>query len=46
MTRVLCCRFCGAQITLVSGVWLALPHANMSGYCPASTDDERHKPEL
>jgi len=41
------CRYCGVQLVLsASGVWLALPYADLSGFCPASTDDERHNPKL
>jgi hypothetical protein len=39
------CRYCGVQIILsVSGVWVALPYADLSGFCPATVDDERHQP--
>jgi hypothetical protein len=40
------CRDCGVLITLVNRVWLAVPYADLSGFCPASTDDERHRPKL
>jgi hypothetical protein len=40
------CRWCKTKIVQNrSGVWLALPYADVSGFCPASTDDERHKPQ-
>lgn len=41
------CRYCGVQMVgSANGVWLALPYAALSGFCPASIDDERHVPEL
>ena len=39
------CRFCGATITLsAAGVWLALPYNDLAGFCPGTTEDERHQP--
>jgi hypothetical protein len=38
------CQACGAEIQLVGATWLATTYADISGFCPASTDDERHQP--
>jgi len=44
-TSIRYCRYCGIQITLtVNREWHAVPHADLSGFCSASTDDERHQP--
>jgi hypothetical protein len=41
------CRYCGVELVhSANGVWLALPYADLSGFCQASTDDERHVPKL
>jgi hypothetical protein len=40
------CRFCGASIIYVAGLWLAYPASDVAGYCPMRLDDERHFPKL